>query len=151
MSLLICSKTAVLYFFCMIHCVTAPHLWFDVFAKCDSKLRPKGCFNRFRKNWTSCDILTCDCLKSGFNLDFPLAVWTWLKRTYLAVKSQQQQHDKEQDGPECWHWHHGHSFGVRNEGQAGTWWEIEGGRGGEKGGEVGINIFVKRWLGRYKR
>lgn len=55
-----------------------------------------------------------------------------LKRTYLAVKSQQQQHDKEQDGPECWHWHHGHGFGVRNEGQAGTWWEIEGGGVGRR-------------------
>lgn len=62
------------------------------------------------------------------------------KRTYLAVKSQEQQHDKEQDGPECWHWHHGHGFGVGNEGQARTWWEIEWGRGRKKGGEDGINI-----------
>lgn len=45
--------------------------------------------------------------------------------TYLAVEAQKQQHDKEQDGPECWQRHHGHSFRVGNEGQARTWWEIK--------------------------
>lgn len=70
-----------------------------------------------------------------------------MKSTDLAVESQQQQHDKEQDGPECWQRHHGHGFGVGNEGQARTWWEREGGGVGGKGGEDGINISVKRQLG----
>ena len=54
------------------------------------------------------------------------------ENTDLAVEAQKQQHDKEEDGPEGWHRHHGHSFGVGDEGQARTWKEnIKG--DGEKG------------------
>lgn len=53
------------------------------------------------------------------------------ENTDLAVEAQKQQHDKEEDGPEGWHRHHGHSFGVGNEGQARTWKENTEGRGGK--------------------
>lgn len=51
------------------------------------------------------------------------------ENTNLAVKAQKQQHDKEEDGPEDWHWHHGHSFRVGNESQAGAWKENKVGMG----------------------
>lgn len=45
------------------------------------------------------------------------------ENTDLAVEAQKKQHDKEEDGPEGWQWHHGYSFRVGNEGQARTWRE----------------------------
>lgn len=55
------------------------------------------------------------------------------RNTDLAVETQKQQHDEEEDGPEGWQRHHGHSFRVRDEGQARTCREEHKG-GGERGG-----------------
>lgn len=41
-------------------------------------------------------------------------VRTW----YLAVESQENNHDEEKSSPERWKWHHAHSTGVGNEGKA---------------------------------
>lgn len=62
-----------------------------------------------------------------------------MENSDLAVEAKEQQHDEEEDGPQGRQRHHGHSFGVSYEGQAGTWGKTERGRG--KGGETGINIF----------
>lgn len=62
------------------------------------------------------------------------------ENTDLAVEAQKKQHDKEEDGPEGWHWHHGYSFRVGNEGQARTWREKQWGWG--EGAEDGINISI---------
>lgn len=43
---------------------------------------------------------------------------------YLTVEAEQQQHDEEENCPECGERHHGHSLGVGDEGQA---WTCRGG------------------------
>lgn len=57
------------------------------------------------------------------------------KNTDLAVKAQKQQHDEEENGPQGWQWHHGYSFRVGNEGQAGTWKENREGMGRRERGQ----------------
>lgn len=57
------------------------------------------------------------------------------KCTDLAVEAQKQQHDEEEDGPEGWQRHHGHSFWVGDEGQARTWRENRVGMGRRVEGE----------------
>lgn len=41
--------------------------------------------------------------------------------SYLCVQTQENEHDKEADGPQLGQRHHGYSLRVCNEGQAGTW------------------------------
>lgn len=40
----------------------------------------------------------------------------------LTVETQKQKHYEEEDSPEGGQGHHGHGFGVGDEGQSGTWW-----------------------------
>lgn len=60
------------------------------------------------------------------------------RKCYLTVQAEQQQHDEEENCPDCRKRHHGYSLGVGDEGQAGTcrgrgvgWW---GGKQTEVGG-----------------
>lgn len=55
------------------------------------------------------------------------------RRTDLTVQAQKQQHDEEEDGPQGWQRHHGHSFRVSDEGQARTWRENREGGMGRRG------------------
>lgn len=69
-----------------------------------------------------------------------------MENSDLAVEAKEQQHDEEEDGPQGRQRHHGHSFGVSYEGQAGTWERTQRGRG--KGVETGMNIsaWCRLWM-----
>lgn len=43
-----------------------------------------------------------------------------LARTYLAIQSKQEKHNKKENGPKGGQRHHGHGFWVGDEGQART-------------------------------
>lgn len=83
----------------------------------------------------------CLCEIDGFYTKKLLCEPLDCENTNLAVKAQKQKHDEEKDGPEGWQRHHGHSFGVGNEGQARTWRGNKERMGGEGAGDR-INISI---------
>lgn len=69
------------------------------------------------------------------------------RKGHLTVEAEQQQHDEEEDCPDCRKRHHGYSLGVSDEGQAGTcrggvvgWGGVSRQRGG--GGDVSIRTVL---------